>query len=281
MDRVVHITVLAENSVGRRGLLAEHGLALWIEMDDRHLLFDTGQGAVLMHNAEQLDAHLERADAVVLSHGHYDHAGGLEHVLPVAPRAGVYAHPAAFDQKYLRYDDGTSRDIGVPPSSQRALHGHAGSLIQTEQPTEILPGLFVTGAIPRRTSYEDTGGPFFSDAECQVADPLLDDQALFFASRRGTVVLLGCAHAGVVNTLYHIREVTDGRPFHAVMGGMHLVRATRDRMARTIAALRELGVERLGPAHCTGWAATAELWNAFPEQCFPCTVGTKLGFEAE
>ena len=88
-------------------------------------------------------------------------------------------------------------------------------------------------------------------------------------------MLLGCAHAGVVNTLHYVHELTSGKPIHAVLGGMHLVTASRDRMDRTISELRRFDVERLGPAHCTGFAATAELWKAFPGRCFPCLVGTK------
>jgi 7,8-dihydropterin-6-yl-methyl-4-(beta-D-ribofuranosyl)aminobenzene 5'-phosphate synthase len=279
MSRIARITVLADNCVQGRGLLGEHGLAFWIETGGRCLLFDTGQGAVLSHNAQNLGVPLERADAIVLSHGHYDHTGGLAEGLRAAPQASLYAHPAAFEPKYLRYDDGIGHDIGVPALYRNVARAPSREFIRTEQLTEVFPGAFVTGVIPRRTGYEDTGGPFFTDRECRHADPLLDDQALFFDTPRGIVVLLGCAHAGVVNTLQYIGEVTNGRPIRAVMGGMHLVTASRARMDRTIEEFRQRDIEHLGPAHCTGPAATAELWNAFPGRCFPCTVRTRVDFE--
>lgn len=278
MNPIAHITVLAENSVKGHGLLAEHGLALWVEVEGQRLLFDTGQGAVLLHNARELGAPLEKTDVVVLSHGHYDHTGGLVDVLQAAPQARLYAHQAAFEPKYACAADGTSRYIGAPSLDAPAVRERVAGLCRTEQPTEVLPGVFATGEIPRCTEYEDTGGPFFADPECRRADPLIDDQALFFDSPRGTVVLLGCAHAGVVNTLRYVRQVTNGKSIYAVLGGMHLVTASRARMNRTVEDLREFDIERLGPAHCTGFAAAAELWNAFPGKYFSCGVGAKLEF---
>ncbi len=279
MSGIARITVLAENGVQRQDVLAEHGLAYWIEMHGRHVLFDTGQGRVLCPNAEALGVPLERTEAIVLSHGHYDHAGGVEAVLRAAPGAFVYVHPAAFQQKYVCPDDRPSRDVGMPEPVRSAIRGRAAQLVETDRPTEVCDGLFVTGEVPRGTEYEDTGGPFCSDPEGRHADPLLDDQAMFFSARQGTVVLLGCAHAGIVNTLQYIQQLTDDRPIHAVMGGMHLAAASRQRMDQTISGLRQFNVEHLGPAHCTGAAATAALWNAFPERCVPCGAGTRMEFE--
>ena len=279
MNDVAQVTVLADNYVRGLGLLAEHGLAFWVETRGRRLLFDTGQGLVLSRNAGKLGIPLQRVDAIVLSHGHYDHTGGLDHVLQAAPQARVYAHPAALQPKYARRGDGTSHDIGMPAPSESALREHGDTLTWTEQPAEVFDGVFVTGEIPRRTDYEDTGGPFFADREGRKPDLLLDDQAMFFESRLGTVVLLGCGHAGVINTLRYVRELTGAKPIHTVIGGMHLVTAGRDRMDQTIHGLRQLDVQRVGPTHCTGSAATVELWSALPGRCFSCAVGTKMEFE--
>ena len=276
---ISRITVLVENTASGHDLLAEHGLAFWIEFGHHRVLFDTGQGNVLSGNAHQLGVRLELTDAVILSHGHYDHTGGLPDLLQTRPRPKVYAHPAAFQSKYARNTDGTAGDIGIPSLDESKVREKAHELIWTNGPTEICPGLFVTGEIPRVTDFEDTGGPFFLDEQCHQPDPLIDDQAVFFDSSEGTVVLLGCAHAGVINTLQYIRQLTDNKPTHALMGGMHLMNASRERIHRTVESLEQFGIDLLAPAHCTGAIATTELCTAFANTCMPCAVGTTMEFK--
>jgi 7,8-dihydropterin-6-yl-methyl-4-(beta-D-ribofuranosyl)aminobenzene 5'-phosphate synthase len=169
--------------------------------------------------------------------------------------------------------------VGIPDASLQAIKEASAAVVQTTQPTEVLAGIFVTGEIPRQNDFEDVGGPFYLDRDCNRADPLADDQALFFDTPQGLVVVLGCAHAGVVNTLRYIGQLTNSRPIRAVLGGMHLLEASSERISQTLDALRELGVRQLGPAHCTGPAPTARLWSDFPDRCFACTVGSTLLFE--
>jgi 7,8-dihydropterin-6-yl-methyl-4-(beta-D-ribofuranosyl)aminobenzene 5'-phosphate synthase len=281
MSQKVRITVLVENTAQGSGLLAEHGLAYWIEYGGRRVLFDTGQGGVIAGNAYRLGIPLYEVDEVVLSHGHYDHTGGLVHVLREDRPASVYAHPAALEPKYARNSDGTSRDIGMPYVSEQRLRKRKKRWVASEGPTEVLNGLTVTGPVPRRTDFEDTGGPFFLDARCERPDPLVDDQSLFFDTPAGIVLLLGCAHAGIINTLRYVRELTGARPIHAVLGGMHLQGASAERIRRTIEELRRFRLALVAPAHCTGFAATVGLHGALPGHCVPIHVGSTMEFEAE
>ena len=236
MVKNLRITVLADNTARGVDLLGEHGLAFWIEADGRRILFDTGQGKVLRHNAERLEIPLDATEKVVISHGHFDHTGGLEDVLSAAGKIDLYLHPAALEAKYHRAKTPPHRSIGIAGFDEPALRGRTRSLTWTAEPTKLMEGVHVTGEIPRRNDFEDTGGPFFLDPSCTRPDPLPDDQALYVETPAGIVVVLGCAHAGVVNTLDDVAELTGGGPIHAVLGGMHLVRATARRLEATVAA---------------------------------------------
>ena len=275
----IAITTLVENTALGQGVRGEHGLAFWVETDSSRVLFDTGQTAdVLFHNADCLGIDLSTTDAVVLSHGHYDHTGGLGELLKKTGRPHLMLHPDALIQRYTRRADGSTPEIGICGGLTEAdLRQHA-ELIWTEQPTEVSDGLMATGGVPRVTEYEDTGGDFYLDEHCTQVDPIADDQALFSDTADGTVVLLGCAHAGIINTLHYIRELTNGKAIHAVIGGMHLVRATGERLDLTVQALHELGVRLIAPAHCTGAQPTARLCAHFPEQWQPCPVSTRFQF---
>lgn len=280
MTRKITIKVLAENTAQGPRLLGEHGLAFWIELDGRHVLFDTGQGNVLTANAYWLGVSLAEVDAIVISHGHYDHTGALADALRGDRPKTVFAHPSALEAKYARNRDGSSREIGIPFPCFQAVRRKAAQVIDTRSPATVIGGLTVTGPIPRVNDFEETGGPFFIDQACRKADPLDDDQAVFFETSEGTVVLVGCAHAGVINTLRYVDQLTDGRPIHAVIGGLHLVQASPERIGRTVEELRRLHVRRVAPAHCTGTAAVAALWQGLPGRCVDCHVGTQFEFQA-
>ena len=272
------ITVLVENTAGRGGLLGEHGLSFWIEADGQALLFDTGQGMALGHNAEKIGVPLENLTAILLSHGHYDHTGGLPFLLEKYPGASLFLHPAALQPKYSLH-----HYIGAPVQTQDCFDDTSGirpkrRLVWTERPTEVIPGVYLTGTIPRHQPLEDTGETFWCDPSHEHLDNLPDDQALFMHCPEGWVVVLGCAHSGVINTLDYIAQLTGAQRFYLVMGGMHLLYATPDRLQATVTALEQYHVQKIGANHCTGMKALTQLWQSLGECCFDCRVGTQLSF---
>ncbi|OIQ98790.1 metallo-beta-lactamase superfamily protein [mine drainage metagenome] len=273
------LRILCENTARGMGVLGEHGLAWWIDTGAHRVLFDAGQGLALDSNARRLGVDLANADAIVLSHGHADHVGGLQQALDAAPGASLLLHPDAVARRFTGSDGGAKgRRLSVDFLESRRFVSGSRRVILTREPTEVVPGLWCTGEIPRTNDFEDVGGPFYLDEELTRPDPILDDQALYFESRDGVVVILGCAHAGVVNTLDHVRMLTRGAPLHAVLGGMHLERADARRLDETFAALRRLGVRRFGPNHCTGIGAVARFWSEFPGRCVQCAAGVRLEF---
>ncbi len=274
------LTVLVENTVPGKadGLTAQHGFSLLLERPDASILFDTGpQGTALLHNAQQLGVDLRHLDAVALSHGHGDHTGGLAAVLSYLERAvPVYGHPAIFAQRYGKRREGVIRAVGLP-FTRDGLEGNGARFDLSAGFREIAPGVYLTGEIPRRHAFE-TGDPRLSIRRngAEDADPFSDDQSLIVETAGGLALVLGCCHAGLVNTIDHVRERVPGQPIHTVIGGTHLGFAPPDQLARTMNVLETLGVKRLGLSHCTGLDAGARLAAALGDRVMFCNVGFSL-----
>jgi 7,8-dihydropterin-6-yl-methyl-4-(beta-D-ribofuranosyl)aminobenzene 5'-phosphate synthase len=271
------LTIVVDNRANQ-GLTSEHGFAAWIEVPGRRLLFDTGQGTALEGNADQLNIDLGTVDTLVLSHGHYDHAGDLPLVIERSPALELYAHPAATGSRYWNRD-GVTKTIAMPVAARSALASLHAGVHWTTEPVDLGGGLGLTGAIPRLNDYEDTGGPFFLDTAGRQADPIEDDLAVWIRTERGLVVVVGCSHAGLVNTLRHALGVSGETRLHAVLGGFHLTEASEARLARTMVELDELGPDLIVPCHCTGDAAVEWLRRAFGERVVPGSAGSVFRFD--
>ncbi len=272
------IRVLCENSVAAPfGLAGEHGWAAWVETPEGSWLFDTGQGVALARNAAVLGVNLGSARGIALSHGHYDHTSGLPDALagrrePVP----VYAHPDVFLTRYW-VKNGQEREIGLR-FKREYLESLDARFDLVREFRQIGPGVYLTGEVPRRTPFEpvDPSMKLPDGSGGWRQDPLLDDQAMVVDTPEGLVVVLGCAHAGLVNTLEHIRENLPGRPFHTVVGGTHLGFADASQLRATLEHLDRFGIRRLAAAHCTGLANGALLWGKLGERYAFAAVGTTL-----
>ncbi len=270
VSKELQITVLIENKVHHADLLSEHGLSLWIEYKRKRILFDAGQSRRLLDNARALNVDLAQTDTIVISHGHYDHTGGLPAVLALAPQAKVMMHPVAIKSKYSKKVSGM-KENGMSCQSKNAIDRHQ-EVMWTRSAVEVCPGISVTGTVPRLTEYEDPGGAFYTDRECLHPDSIIDDQSLWIESSQGLVVILGCAHAGTVNILDYISKLSRQDTIYAVIGGMHLLHADSRRIKETIEAFRKYRVQFLAPMHCTGESAMEILRKELGDQCiFPAT----------
>jgi len=275
MNHDVIITVLLNNTTLNDSLIAEHGLSLWIEYRNNRVLFDTGQSNAVISNARKLGIDFASTDAIVISHGHYDHTGGLSDAVDIALKAKIYLHPSAIEPKFNKKNM-SAKYIGMSDSAKKAIQGR--HVIWTAASAYLYPGVAVTGQVPRTNDFEDVGGAFFLDENCMKPDNLLDDQTLFMESSKGLVVVFGCAHSGVVNILDYISRLTGCKKIHAVIGGMHLLNANHNRIENTIKAFRKYEIQKIMPMHCTGQKAMEELKNVFGDKCLLLCAGDKISF---
>lgn len=273
----LRITTLSENTACMGDFLAEWGLSVLVETDEANVLLDTGRSVSASHNADTLGIDLRKIDKIVLSHGHGDHTGGLRQILRrMKKEVEIIAHPDIWAAKYGRHEGEKERYIGIPFQRQQ-LENLGASFNLTRKPVRITKNIMTTGEIPMVTSYEKVHPDALvkEDAGWQH-DELLDDQALIINTEQGLVVILGCAHRGAINTLYHAQQLTGVKPVHAVLGGSHLSGASDEQVKSTIAALRELRVQKLGLCHCTGLPEAALLAREFGDKFFFNNAGTSL-----
>ncbi len=274
------ITCLNNDSVGMdSGMWGEHGISYLIEKGNQRILFDTGTSwEILDHNLKKKKMTLDNVSHVVLSHGHYDHTGGLLWVLSQLKMPTLVADPIIFNQKYSDRGEGKELvEIGIPFTREQIEE--KANLLRSAEPVEIMESVIVTGRIPRITSFEKAPQSMLVEIDGEKQpDTILDDRSIVLQTEKGLVLLTGCCHAGIINTLFEIRS-RFGKPVYAITGGIHLVGASEERVQKTIEALRdEYKQAEMYFNHCTGLDAIIALTNAFGKQVKPCYAGTILEF---
>jgi 7,8-dihydropterin-6-yl-methyl-4-(beta-D-ribofuranosyl)aminobenzene 5'-phosphate synthase len=277
----IRVSVLSENIAGASGILAEWGWSVLIEVDGQKILFDTGPSISACHNARTMGIELGQVDKVVLSHSHYDHTGGLRDVLLSrrSKEVTVIAHPHIWAIRYNRTKD-KDKFMGMPFQRQE-LKSLGACFELVTHPVELSENSLTSGEIPITTEFEKKSTPAFGglgrymiDDSGITTDTILDDMAIIVKTEAGLVVVLGCAHRGIINTLLHARIITGIERIYAVLGGAHLNSESNERVERTIAALKELDVQRMGLCHCTGLKVITRMAQEFGERFFFCNAGT-------
>ena len=274
----------------RKSILSEHGFSAVVRTttgDITHtILFDTGfseSGA--LYNANTLGADLSSLEAVVISHGHADHTGGFESLAAAIPQKGipVVAHPFIFRApRYLKVTENFK--INMPSLTREQIKTAGMTLMETRTPL-ALPGgdVLFLGEIPRRTDFEK-GFPiaYYQEDGVEKWDPIEDDTSLVMNLRgKGLVILSGCAHSGIINTVRYAKEVTGVDTVYAVMGGFHLGGPFFEAIiGRTTEELKKADPTYIVPTHCTGRKATAYMEKEMPDRFILNMSGTKLTFTA-
>lgn len=273
------ITTLADNFVQVSGFHGQWGLSFLLEFMDtrgkeRRIIFDAGNDkAPLFFNIKKMNLDLRELDGIVISHGHGDHTAAITELVEEASGVKVYSHPYAFYPRFYEKKDG-SRDESGPPEGERIedIEAAGGELVFSKKAMEVVPGLWTTGEVPRTSVFEVVSPPsgggrrlIVIDGE-ETADIILDDQAVWMELENfGPLVISGCAHSGPANTVNHVKTLGGFTDLFGFIGGTHLHGRSENYLVKTVQEFQAFKFRLLSPCHCTGFKATAELWNTFPE----------------
>jgi len=274
----MRLDIVCENTVGRPiAACGEHGFACLLQTSAGRWLFDTGSSETLLSNLAALTLDIRELDGIILSHGHYDHCGGLLTLLRATGPRRVYAHPEIFCERFWQGQH-EQRDISLP-FNRNELEAAGAEFVFLKDFTELAPGLYFSGEIARGVALE-TGDPHLVrrsyNYDSWTNDTFADDAALAIETAKGLVILLGCAHAGLINTVEWFRRNLNERRIHAIVGGTHLGPASDEQFTATVDYLSWLDFDRLGVSHCTGQIRSAQLYAKFPNKVFFANVGTTV-----
>ena len=283
MIKGLTLTVVIENtaSMEKSSLLAQHGLSLLLEIDFVNsdkvtVLMDTGPSPeTTLHNVGAMGVDLSMVDIVFLSHGHYDHTGGLIGVLKrLGKKVPVIAHPSVFEPKLK--SEPHLKSIGSPCTLSE-VEAAGGIMLCAKNTINLGKGVMTSGQIERSTTFEKTQGFQTIKEGLFIEDYLPDDQALIVhIEGKGLAVISGCAHSGIINTLRHAQKIASVNDIYAVIGGFHLEKANDEQIKSTIDELKRLSPKIIAPCHCTGLKAINHLINSFGNQCKPLRTGDIL-----
>ena len=282
MIEQVKINILVEDSENpeKPMLWPEHGLSilvtLTIDREQVKILFDTGvSGKALLHNAKLMAVDLRDIDAIVLSHGHYDHTGGLAAALDeIEASIPIILHPDALEKKFALKPK--IRFTGIPYTLLE-IESKGGKILPSRNPLELAEGVIATGEIERVTSFEEPPKHYIILKNGEMTrDQMLDDQALIIRLREGLAIITGCAHAGIINTTRYAQRITGEEKVHAIIGGFHLIGASDERIEKTIQEIKRINPKIIAPCHCTGDKAINRFKEELGEKFLEIHVGSTI-----
>lgn len=271
------IYVLCNDAPSGEEFNSEHGLSILVELaPDTRWLWDTGQSGLFLESAQRLGLDLGQLKGTALSHGHYDHSGGLPTLLAsVGFQGPIYAHPGCGVQRYKFQAGPDPESIGLDTG---AIPWPPPGFVPVAGVQVLDDGLTMIADIPRQPGRHQSVAGYFFDLAKARPDHVADDACLVLSAKEGPVVILGCCHSGLANTLHHVREVLGVDSLFAVAGGLHLIGASETRLDEAVDVLKAFSVKKVYPCHCTGREAIGFLANELPGRVFEMGTGTSVAF---
>ena len=289
----VEIQVLVDDNPGNGFLVGEHGFSALVTVNyedssEFKFLYDTGAGTpALDYNLKVMETDLSPIEMIVLSHGHYDHSGGLLKIIEAAEKpVPVLCHPDALLHKIFTSDDGKEHEIGIHRNCDESELAARTTIVTSTEPYKVADGIMTTGVVPRTNDFEFLTGLLKRIKTIregtETPDMIEDDLSIIFQMKDDSVVILtGCCHSGIVNTTKHVINLTGSPSKIGIIGGLHLYDASDVRLEKTVESLRKYSFTTLAPCHCSGLRGRAALMHAFGESFKDIGSGSTIKFTAE
>ena len=269
---------LIENKTDRDGLVAEHGLSIYIEAHGRKILFDTGASDLFVKNAEKMNINLEEVEELIISHGHYDHTGGVPAFCEINKIAPIYVHENAFYENFSLNENG-ERSMDSIPWTEHECAEIDPRIVRTSGVKWIDENIVISGTVPGIDGYEPTATFYRILEDGSVIEDNMDhEQMLVIREPEGLYVFSGCSHRGVVPAIRYAREIFGGEKIAALVAGMHLYSADEEMRNKVVGQIIEEEIDIVMPVHCTGINAICDLKTALKDKCIVATTGMKYGY---
>jgi 7,8-dihydropterin-6-yl-methyl-4-(beta-D-ribofuranosyl)aminobenzene 5'-phosphate synthase len=267
-NKKIKLTIIIDNYVRSSGLRAEHGWSIMIENGNEKILFDTGASSLILNNMRYLGFEPRTIDKIFISHGHYDHTGGLYDITKEAgKKIEIIAHENIFEKKYKVTTRLRKKYIGIPYSKKKYIENGAEFIFGRDS-IRISENIYSLGEIERTVKFEKPELNMIKKKNgIYMNDSLIDDTGIIIETLRGNVLITGCAHRGIINMIKQAQRLSGKDSFFAIIGGLHLFNKDKKYMDKVISELRKISIDRIIPSHCTGYNGYFEIKKEFGPKC--------------